>query len=593
MQTKLGQLLLLAGWFGLVVGLSEVCIRSVQVFLLHQRIWLSPHVVWMAPLADVLVFVVATLLLLLAGKFWPKLLSPWTVLFVLTFLGLLGPLLSIERLHWLASVLLALGLAMQTARVVAARVDALQLRVRRTTVPLVVIVATLALLVTGWRAFETRRALWNLPSAPVVAPNVLLIVLDTVRAQNLSLYGYERRTTPELERLATTGVVFEKALSTSPWTLPAHASMFTGRFPYEVSADWLTPLDSRYPTLAEMFGAHGYVTAGFVANLIYATYETGLARGFIHYEDYPVSLEMVGQSSWLARLISEKLQKITRNHHGFVRKTAQEVNKDFLRWLSRQDERPFFAFLNYMDAHAPYVPPKPFDVMFGPKRPDVPLKRGWSLQEIFELRNGYDGSIAYLDHQLGSLFDELRRRGLLERTLVVVTSDHGEHLGEHDLVAHGNSLYRPVLHVPLLISFPTKIAAGERVWEPVTLRDLAATIVDVVGLKEVRLPGHSLARYWSGAQPLGDVEKSPLLSEVSASINMPEWEPASRGHMKSLVVDGSQYIKNGDGVEELYDFEHDAAEQRNLVNSEEGQRLIARFRKFLESILSEVGGERG
>ena len=121
---------------------------------------------------------------------------------------------------------------------------------------------------------------------PANSPNVLLIVLDTVRADHLSLYGYERPTTPNLERLAKRGIRFDNARATAPWTLPSHASMFTGHWPHELGAKWMTPLRGNLPTLAEYLGAHGYATAGFVANVVYCSQETGLARGFTHYEDY-------------------------------------------------------------------------------------------------------------------------------------------------------------------------------------------------------------------------------------------------------------------------------------------------------------------
>ncbi len=417
---------------------------------------------------------------------------------------------------------------------------------------------------------------------------MLLIVLDTVRAQNLSLYGYARSTTPELEQLAKAGVVFERALSTSPWTLPSHVSMFTGRFPHEVSADWLTPLDSTYPTLAEVFSASGYVTAGFVANLLYCTYETGLNRGFIHYEDYPISLGMIIQSSWLARLtIDVGLQKITDNRQKLVRKSAAELNEDFLRWLSQKDQRPFFVFLNYFDAHAPYLPPKPFDTQFGPKRAwPAPPRRTWSPQEIQVAIDAYDGSIAYLDYHLGLLFGELQKRDLLKNTLVIIMSDHGEQFGEHGLFDHGNSLYRPLLHVPLFIAFPSRVPEDIRVHEPVSLRDLPATVMDLVKFEDgPQFPGDSLARYWNGSHDPSSLA-TLLLSEVSKGINVGEWQPVSKGDMKSLVVNGLHYIKNGDGREELYDFEIDMNEERNLASSDEGRRVLAEFRLFLDIMLA-------
>ncbi len=165
------------------------------------------------------------------------------------------------------------------------------LRLVRRTVPLLAgALLTIMLVTIGGRAWSEHRAAAALPPAPAGARNVLLIVWDTVRAGNLSLYGYERPTTPNLERLAGRGVRFDLAFSTSSWTLPAHASLFTGRWPHELGVDWKSPLRDDVPTLAEYLAAHGYDTAGFAANLDYCTRETGLARGFAHYEDFPIDL---------------------------------------------------------------------------------------------------------------------------------------------------------------------------------------------------------------------------------------------------------------------------------------------------------------
>src|SRR5262249_43485980 len=143
---------------------------------------------------------------------------------------------------------------------------------------------------TGARAWSEHRRTAALPPPAPAARNVLLLVWDTVRAQNLSLHGYSRRTTPNLQRLAARGVQFRHAFATAPWTLPSHASLFTGRWPHELSANWKTPLDEQVPTLAGRLSSRGYDTAGFVANLDFCSRETGLGRGFVHYEDYPLSI---------------------------------------------------------------------------------------------------------------------------------------------------------------------------------------------------------------------------------------------------------------------------------------------------------------
>jgi arylsulfatase A-like enzyme len=138
----------------------------------------------------------------------------------------------------------------------------------------------------GWPRWVESRAIAALPAPPAGAPNVLLIVLDTVRARSLGLYGYERATSPNLDRFAKNGVVFSHAFSASPWTLPSHGAMFTGRLPHELSGGWMTPIDGTYPTLAEALSSVGYLTAGFIANTTYCPAEFGLARGFSHYEDH-------------------------------------------------------------------------------------------------------------------------------------------------------------------------------------------------------------------------------------------------------------------------------------------------------------------
>jgi len=208
-----------------------------------------------------------------------------------------------------------------------------------------------------------------------------------------------------------------------------------------------------------------------------------------------------------------------------------------------------------------------------------------SPEEIRAEFDAYEGAIAYLDCQLGLLFRELERRGILEDSLVIVTSDHGEEFGEHGVFDHGQSLYLPSLLVPLLISFPSCMPVGKRIEVPVSLRDIPATVLELVGLGAYNSPpGRSLARYWGGSAetsiPLGDV----LLSETEHDPTGQAWYPAMKGDIKSLVFEGMHYIKNvGDGREELYDVVGDPWETRDLASAEEGLRLLDRFRMLLDS----------
>ena len=583
---SLGDVLRLSVWFGLATGLTEVAIRASQKFVLGSFISVSPFVVWMAPLADVILFTIVGLIIFLVARFWTPLGSLRAVALVFASLAFAGPLIFFPRLGPYAMLAIVIGLAVQASRLVVTHAAGFQRIVRGTTGWMLAIVLGLGLGVHGWEEVTERRGLASLPAAPSDAPNVLLITLDTVRAENLSLYRYSRATSPQLEQFATTGVVFDRAMSTSPWTLPSHASLFTGRYPHELSTDWKKALDDSYPTLAEYFKDHGYLTAGFAANLLYCTYEHGLDRGFTYYEDHPLTINTVAKSSVLTRVLAQLTRKVIGETEHLVRKNAEELNRDFLSWLSNKAERPFFVFLNYFDAHTPYLPPASFATKFGPVR----LRPGISMtnpdiseHDLQAELDAYDGALAYLDHNLGILFEELQRRGVLENTLVIITADHGEHFGEHGLLGHGTSLYRPLLHVPLVISFPSRIAGGKSVRDVVTLRDIPATIVDLVNFEDrVPFPGRSLVHYWQEDR-VPDGTTSPILSEVRKGINTPPWDRVTKGDMKSLVFQGMNYIRNGDGVEELYDFDNDAEEKKNLAEFSEYRTELERGRRLVET----------
>src|SRR5262249_24741608 len=265
------------------------------------------------------------------------------------------------------------------------------------------------------------------------------------------------------------------------WTLPSHATFFTGHMPHEIFSDWKRmkflawelPMNDRFPTLAELFSARGYRTAGFVANWGYGDRVFGLNRGFAHYEDLLVfsdrglSFEQVLNSSYLTRLSTKAIR--TRGWRSVLpekeeqpefsrrdpiqdlhrdvplaRKDASEVNGEFLRWLDLNRDRPFFAFLNYMDTHNPYIHRSDFVGPLSSKIPGAlpePAPTNEAMLKMADMRVDYETSLAYLDQQIGSLLAALENRELLDSTLVVITSDHGEQFGEHGRRGHGNTLY--------------------------------------------------------------------------------------------------------------------------------------------------------
>ena len=275
------------------------------------------------------------------------------------------------------------------------------------------------------------------PSRTIVASSVLIVTLDTTRADRLPAYGAGNVSTPALDRLAREGVVFDRAESVAPLTLTAHTSLFTGLYPprHGVRDNSDNPLDPSIPTVVERMNAQGFRTAAFVGAMVLAA-GRGLARGFDEYDDG-------------ARAGAPPLR----------RRPANEVVDAATRWLQRGDGAPFFLWVHLFDAHAPQRLPDAYGRRYG---------------------DSYSGAIDFMDSQIGRLLDVLEQRGLLSTTAVIVVGDHGEALGDHGETEHGIFLYESVLHVPFIVRAPG-VAAG-RVPNLVSLVDVAPTVLDLVGL---------------------------------------------------------------------------------------------------------------
>ena len=609
-------ILLVATWIGLTAGFLDLGLMVVRKRLAEDAFYrLGDHFCWAIPITvGALVLLPGMALALIAGL-RHRALPPGTVVGLLSFVGFLDVCARLPLEPW-AALALSGGLAVQSGWLAGAYRRRVLGLMRRTSSILVVAVLGILLMSLGHRRWSEYRAVAALPPAPAGARNVLLIVWDTVRAGNLSLHGYGRRTSPNLEQFARRGVRFDRAFATAPWTLPSHSSLFTGRWPHELTADWRVPLDETYATLAEFLGAHGYETAGFVANLDYCSRETGLARGFAHYEDYPIEprdlfTRYIGIGSRIdlltpASVINRFLNTYWGNGYDVTprakehAKDAGAINRSFLAWLSRRTARgrPFFAFLNYNDAHSPYEVPDRSTNAFG-LRPasylDRLILRSWdtldkaqiSIAHVQMATDVYDESIRHLDRRFADLLDELGRRGLLDDTMVIVAADHGEHLGDHLLFAHGCSLYRQLVGVPLVIVDATKVPSGRLVSEPVSLRDIPATVVDLLGLSTgAPFPGRSLARLWAGDGPAGAAE--PLLMETGKPIALMNQgrEPVAGGPMKSLVADGMHYIRAADGREELYLLGTDPEEGSDLAGYPFASESLRRFRARLSAIFA-------
>jgi len=580
-------LLCFAASAGALAGLAEAAYLGV-----YQVVDRAPanqfyiEVLWMAPLAAAISFLLLAAPLAALARAGRVKVGVGKATFIFGSLALYGVIQARGiPLYPIAGVMLAVGLAAALARLAKRGGERLVARVpawSRWVAGMLVILTAVGLFQLP--AVAERRTLRGLPEARIGLPNVLLIILDTVRAANLGLYGYHRATTPRLDAWARSGVVFERAYATAPWTLPSHATMFTGRYNYELGTGQKRPLGRDVPTLAEVLAEHGYATAGFTGNHLYTTDMSGLHRGFARFEDFPIGFGMFVSSSWPSRWLGRWIGRLTGLPFGLQLKEAEGVTTQFLDWLRHRKDRPFFAFLNYFDAHVPYWPPEPFRTRFGPPGRPLAWPRENTPEALQPWVNAYDGSIAYVDRELGVIFDTLASRRLLDRTLVIVTSDHGEMFGEHGQRDHRGSLYVPELHVPLVISLPGKVPVDTRITEAVTLRDLPATVLELAGLDDrTAMPGHSLARHWTAATEAGP--QSPILAEVDHYRWAAAWRRVSRGDMKSLFKGRFHYILNGDGVEELYDLRRDPAEEDDLYTDSPSPPILAHFRAALDSLV--------
>ena len=578
---RIGEVAAVAFSLAVIAGAIEVVVAFYKQFALQRIVMLSYDYPWMIPASFLLIVLPATLILYLVLVVVRRPPALSTVTGFLIGVLVLSMLLPYAVIAWWGSTLLAAGTGMQAARL-AARARSTswvrRLRVAATLIAVALIVTGVA--VRAERLIAERRTMAALPSPPK-SPNVLLVVLDTVRAANLSLYGYERATTPYLVTLATESTVFDYAMATSSWTLPTHASLFTGLSSDAVGVGWRTRLSDDHRTVSEVFSKHGYATGGFAANLGYTSYESGLSRGFARYSDYQPSLLSLYLHSSLAHvdvrsrvpdartvgaawdaLWASDLRSRFHPPADLLRR-APEVAADFLEWQAGLEGRPFFAFLNLFDAHeADSAREDQVRKLVG----NGPVRR----------IDRYDAAIVTLDEVVGSLMNTLKARGVLDNTIVVITSDHGEHFNDHGLLGHANSLYLSALHVPLIIRYPPGVPMGRRVGTAVSLRDVSATLLDQAGISDSGFPGRSLA-VCSGASEAGVCGDVNAYLEMGSNVD-PSF-PNAAGPMASSFSERLHYIRDGRGQEALYDYRKDPQELNNLVQSPELQGELSRLRQ--------------
>ena len=417
-------------------------------------------------------------------------------------------------------------------------------------------------------------------------PNLLLIVIDTLRSDRLSSYGYTRPTSPEMDRLAAEGVLYEQAISASSWTLPSHASLFTGLYPRDHrTTSENTVLDDSFETLAEQLQAAGYRTAGF-SNNVWTNDESGLKQGFEAFEEM-WHLQATRQSGVMA--------DDPKTDMGGVATTEK-----ILEWVGKPSGKPFFVFVNYYEPHLPYRPTRPFGKEFLPKgtRPHEiqrlrsfysPREYGYILdvpwmkvsdRDIEILGDLYDGEISYIDHILGDLRKGLEEAGQWQDTLVVVTSDHGEHLGENHMLSHKLSVYDPLLRVPLILYGPGRLPTARRIQGQVQVHDVFGSLLDWAGVRD-DLPQLPLEEPKTPRYTFAELDTPNIFLEVIRK-KIPGWD-ASAFARALKTVRGPRYklILGSDARAELFDHVNDPLETQDL--SAEKPEVVQRLRRALEA----------
>jgi arylsulfatase A-like enzyme len=388
-------------------------------------------------------------------------------------------------------------------------------------------------------------------------PNVILISIDSLRADHLGCHGYGRDTSPSIDRIAAQSFRFASAVSQAPWTLPSHASILTGRNPISHGVDrTIRKLGPRTDTLPVWLKRKGYYTGGVVSGP-YMHRSYGFDRGFHEYDD---------------------ALSVVEDPHSII--TSPGIHAKALDFLDRNGGRPFFLFLHYWDVHYDYNPPPPYDTYFdrtytGSLDPsdfehNTDINRDMSPRDLQYLVSLYDGEIRYVDDHIGMLVQELSRRRLLEETILVITSDHGDEFYEHGEKGHSHSVYGELVDVPLIIRLPG--ASGNGVIDrPVALIDIPPTILRLLGFKPdlKQVEGRSLLGMMRGDPK---VREAPIWSETQRGRKVKETLPTGRP-LRSLRLGQYKYLRyeagdRGPAIEEYYDLAADPGERSPVPEPE-------------------------
>jgi len=437
-------------------------------------------------------------------------------------------------------------------------------------------------------------------------PNVILVVMDTARADHLSCYGYSRKTTPNIDRIARDGVLYENAFTAAPWTPPSHASIFTGKYPsHHKTIGRDVRFKEGHTSLAEILSRNGYCSIGIVCCEILGL-RSGFERGFHKYVDVTSSSMLPGRHT------KELIRTLIYGPDNGACQATELAKKFFNR-----EKKPIFLFMNYFNSHTPYDPPRPFKKRFCNdfdepmiyakefllkklisrtaekiSRQYLDIKRlQWiasggggftfaakkttiSEAEWEIVRSWYDGEIAYLDYMFGNLIDFLRQKGILDNTLIIITSDHGENFGEHGLAVHPLCVYDSLLRVPLIISHADMVPKGRRILNLASTIDILPTLTDLLNIEfDEAIQGKSL-------HPFEDREVHQYICAEYGGLHTRGFQGMQAWRIDSKIREALEQVDRGCKCvrtlthkyilslekEELYDIRDDPLEQVNLAN---------------------------
>jgi len=440
-------------------------------------------------------------------------------------------------------------------------------------------------------------------------PNILLIVMDTVRADALAGYGLPLDATPAIDRVARAGVTYSNATAPAPWTLPSHASLFTGLYPSEHGAHYgHLHLDDDVTTMAELLSGLGYATIGF-SKKTWLSREMGTLQGFDAYRDF--RLPEPRERLFAARLRAS-VRDVTRGrpmrHKDAGGAAIAAAASRWIRENALETSPPFFAFMNFNEAHLPFIPQRPDFLRFARRRPGnaamatnldsmlfiagaVELSR----EDLALLASLYVAEIAYVDRQIGAVVAAIEESGAIDDTIVIITSDHGENIGDHRLMGHVLCVYDTLVKVPLVVRYPARFPAGVVDERLVGLTDILPTIVEIVDPEAA-----ALLPPLSGRSLLAAEDRGFALTEYqrpdSYLDRFPERFPAFdtapfRRDLMSLFAGSLKLIEGSDGRRELYDLASDPGESADLAPHDSVR--VADLARVLANVRSALGRRAG